>query len=161
MPVIRLNSVVLPAPFGPMMALRSPGWILNVTLRVACRPPKLLHSPLSSSTGISPPFAWVSVLTRASNVLKICRGSWGAPGGFTLLAELAGREVAIIDRLRQEPVLSVGPELTDLRIGLDYGVPELVLVVTEHLLLLDLLDVDVLDRVAVFVELDRSTWRIE
>ena len=26
-PVIRLNSVVLPAPFGPMMALRSPGMI--------------------------------------------------------------------------------------------------------------------------------------
>ena len=35
MPVIRLNSVVLPAPFGPMMALRSPGMILNVTPRTA------------------------------------------------------------------------------------------------------------------------------
>ena len=35
MPVIRLNSVVLPAPFGPMIALRSPGMILNVTPRTA------------------------------------------------------------------------------------------------------------------------------
>jgi len=34
-PVIRLNSVVLPAPFGPMIALRSPGMILNVTPRTA------------------------------------------------------------------------------------------------------------------------------
>ena len=29
MPVMRLNSVVLPAPFGPMIALRSPGMTLR------------------------------------------------------------------------------------------------------------------------------------
>ncbi len=51
MPVIRLNKVVLPAPFGPMMALRSPGMMRSVTSRVACKPPKLLHKPLSSSAG--------------------------------------------------------------------------------------------------------------
>ena len=46
MPVIRLNNVVLPAPFGPMMALRSPGMIVNVTLaRRRASPPKLLDKP--------------------------------------------------------------------------------------------------------------------
>ena len=64
-PVIRLNSVVLPAPFGPMMALRSPGMILRVTSRTACRPPKLLDRPWSSRTG-SPPFVRASVVTSVS-----------------------------------------------------------------------------------------------
>ncbi len=61
MPVMRLNSVVLPAPLGPIMALRSPGMMRSVTSRVACRPPKLLLSPLSSSAGTPPPFDCNSV----------------------------------------------------------------------------------------------------
>src|SRR3569832_1865898 len=65
---------------------------------------------------------------------------------MTSLAVLAGREVAAVDRLRQELRLVVGPELADMRIGLDHRVPELRLAVAEHLLLLDLLDVDVLYR---------------
>src|SRR5262245_6386133 len=50
-PVTTLNSVVFPAPFGPMIALRSPRKIFRLTSRTACRPPKLLHRPLSSRTG--------------------------------------------------------------------------------------------------------------
>ena len=51
MPVIRLNSVVLPAPFGPMMALRSPGMIFSDTPRTARKPPKAFDRSFSSSTG--------------------------------------------------------------------------------------------------------------
>src|SRR6202043_4168721 len=51
MPVIRLNNVVLPAPFGPMIALRSPGMIFSDTPRTARKPPKAFDRSFSSSTG--------------------------------------------------------------------------------------------------------------
>src|SRR5262245_57253503 len=153
MPVIRLNSVVLPAPLGPIMALRSPGLMLSVTLRVACNPPKLLQRPFTSSTGLSS-FICVVALTREFSFSGDRPGLKGAPAYPDLFAVLAGWEVAIIDRLSEELLLSIGPELADLGIGLDHGVPEFVLVVVEHLFLLDLLDVDVLDRITIFIELD-------
>src|ERR1700693_6038184 len=78
-----------------------------------------------------------------------------------LFAILAGRGVAIVDRLSEKLLLAVGPELTYGRIGLDHRVPELVLVVAEHLLLFDLLDVDVLDRVAHVVHAHRTARRVE
>src|SRR6185312_6000063 len=80
----------------------------------------------------------------------------------TSFAELAGREVAAVDRLRQELRLVVGPELADIGIGLDHRIPELRLAVAKHLLLLDLLDVDVLDRAAGGeIELHRTADGIE
>src|SRR5690242_9256932 len=39
-PAMTLKSVVLPAPFGPRIARRSPGAISRSTSRTACRPPK-------------------------------------------------------------------------------------------------------------------------
>src|SRR3974390_3610320 len=42
-PVIRLNSVVLPAPLGPMISRRSPGATPSVTPQVTRRPPYDLH----------------------------------------------------------------------------------------------------------------------
>src|SRR6476660_6011843 len=96
MPVIKLKSVVLPAPFGPMMALRSPGMMRNVTSRVACKPPKLLHRPLSSRTGMS-----AAVLTHLSSVKVPGLNDLG-PGALALFAELAGRIVAVIDRMSEE-----------------------------------------------------------
>src|SRR5262249_18513557 len=63
-----------------------------------------------------------------------------------LFTVLARRKIARIDRLPEERIPVVGPELADIRIGLDHRIPELVLVVAEHFLLLDFLDVDVLDR---------------
>src|SRR5262245_32335833 len=124
MPVMTLNSVVLPAPFGPMIALRSPGMIFRVTSRVACKPPKLLHSPLSSSAGTDSPFDWVLVLTRRVLIsLEELPEPRAELRQFALFAELAGREVAAIDRLCKELVFPVGPELTDVRVGLDHGVP--------------------------------------
>src|SRR6266550_3217293 len=83
------------------------------------------------------------------------------PTVAALFAELAGRKVATVDRLLEELGFAELSELTDVRIGLDDRVPELLLVVAEHPLLLDFLDVDVLYRVASIVEADRSVQRIE
>src|SRR6185437_16457231 len=107
MPVIRLNSVVLPAPLGPMIALRSPGMTRKLTARVACKPPKLLLRLLSSSAGMSRPFACVS-LTRGPSRLGDAGAREEAPAVLRLFAELAGREVAAVDRLLQELLLPVG-----------------------------------------------------
>src|SRR6516162_7180597 len=162
-PVIKLNRVVLPAPFGPMMALRSPGMILNVTSRTARRPPKLFESARSSRTG-SPPVACASVFTSGS--LPIASEATGAretePRSMAMLvAEFAGRVVSAVDRRLEELLLVELPELGDVRVSLDDGVPELLLVVAEHLLLLDLLDVDVLHRVAHLVDADGTADGIQ
>src|SRR5690606_17721883 len=54
-PVIRLNTVVLPAPLGPMSPTRPPSGTCKFTLRTACSPPKRrLRSLISSSTGRAP-----------------------------------------------------------------------------------------------------------
>src|SRR5262245_63441556 len=39
-PVMIANSVVLPAPFGPISAVMQPAWALNDTSLTASRPPK-------------------------------------------------------------------------------------------------------------------------
>src|SRR5262249_42932857 len=151
-PVTRLNSVVLPAPLGPMMARRSPGMMRKSTPRTACSPPKRFDRPLSSRTGVSV-------------IIPPPRTAWGRAGAGRAtarsLAELTRREVAAVDRLLEELGLAVLPELTDVRVGLDDRVPQLVLVVAEHLLLLDLLDVDVLHRVAHVVDAHRTARRVD
>src|SRR5260221_4985025 len=151
MPVIRLKSVVLPAPFGPMIALRSPGMIRRSTPRTACRPPNRFDSPLSSSTGVAP-LACGSMMgsSRANPSETSLRAKRSNPesrhrpldcfvaallamterGG--LLARFAGRELPAVDRLLEELGLVVASELADVRIGLDHRVPELGLVVAEH-----------------------------
>src|SRR5262245_41640287 len=53
-PVIRLNSVVLPAPFGPMMALIEPAGTVKLTPPTAWKPSKLLRSWRTSSTAAPP-----------------------------------------------------------------------------------------------------------
>src|SRR5262245_3364821 len=50
-PDIWLISVVLPAPFGPMMACISPAMTSSVTSSVTARLPKFLRSPCSRNTG--------------------------------------------------------------------------------------------------------------
>src|SRR5215472_15711632 len=131
MPVMRLNSVVLPAPFGPMMALRSPGMICSETPRTARKPPNAFDRSWSSSTGPRPLVGcWFTKVTRT------LESDAGIPVGKSwrcrpLLAIFAGREVAAIDRLMEEGVLAVSPELADGRIGLDHDVPKLRLVVAE------------------------------
>src|SRR5919197_1685194 len=46
-----LNSVVLPAPFGPRIARRSPGSTARSTSRSACRPPKRRPTPRRRRVG--------------------------------------------------------------------------------------------------------------
>src|SRR5689334_6373952 len=82
-------------------------------------------------------------------------------GTCALFAVLARRKIAAVDRLLEKRRLVVAPELADVRVGLDDRVPQLVLVVPEHLLLLDLLDVDVLDRVAHVVHAHRPAHGVE
>src|ERR1700675_2329620 len=48
-PVMRLNSVVLPAPLGPMMALIEPVGTVKLTPSTAWKPPKLLRTSRTSS----------------------------------------------------------------------------------------------------------------
>src|SRR5262249_4675922 len=57
---------------------------------------------------------------------------------------------AVVDRVLEELVGIVGPELADVRIGLDHRIDQLAA------LLLDLADIDVTDHVAVFVEAHRT-----
>src|SRR5262249_16081810 len=49
-PAIRLNSVVLPAPFGPMTAKMSPDRTAKLTSCPATSPLKLFDTPLPSSS---------------------------------------------------------------------------------------------------------------
>src|SRR5690242_9332740 len=46
---MQLNTVVLPAPFGPMIAWTDPAGTERLTSRVAIRPPKRLLSPITRS----------------------------------------------------------------------------------------------------------------
>ena len=48
-PLMRLNSVLLPAPLGPMMATRSPGFTARLAPRMICVLPKLLRTSRSST----------------------------------------------------------------------------------------------------------------
>src|SRR6186997_1099002 len=49
-PAIRLNSVVLPAPFGPMMPTASPGAIARSRSSATMIEPKLFLRPATSSS---------------------------------------------------------------------------------------------------------------
>src|SRR5262249_14650233 len=135
----------------PITALRSPGSTARSTPRTARKPPKLLLKALSSRTG------WMDIGARRMGFAAARLN----PSYDPSLAIFARREIAAVDRLLEELVLAIGPELAHRRIGLDHRVPQLVLVVAEHLLLLDLLDVDVLHRVAELVERDRPAHRVD
>src|SRR5216683_6017400 len=71
-----------------------------------------------------------------------------------LRSALHRRVVARVHRLRQEPLLVVGPELADLGIGLDRRVDELVT------LLFATPDVEAPDHVAKVVERERPAGRV-
>src|SRR5262249_38327628 len=157
-PVIKLKNVVLPGPFRPLMAFGWPGMTVRRAPRPAARPPKLLERPRSSRAG-QPPSAFTSFPSRIPR--KAAGAPRVGPDRQALIAVFAGREVAAVDRCLEELVLVELPELGDVRIGLDDGVPELVLVVAEHLLLLDLLDVDVLHRIAHVIDGNGPANRIE
>src|SRR5512147_1218649 len=102
--------------------------------------PKISENPADSRKS-SPPS--VTLLT-ASTSQRLTTG----PGPRSALE---GRIVPRVDRLSEEPLLVVGPELTHVRVGLDGGVHQLVA------LALAAPDVDVADHVTEVVEVKRST----
>src|SRR5439155_1954496 len=130
-PEIRLKSVVLPAPLGPMSARRSPARTARATSSTARRPPNALETDRSSS-------AYASASARL----------------VTDLAVRAWRVVARVERLLQVLVGFVLPELAHGREGRDHGVLQL----TADLL--HPADVDVLDGVAPAVDADRATRKV-
>src|SRR5450631_259590 len=71
-----------------------------------------------------------------------------------LLEVFRRRIVARVDRVREKRFLVVGPELADVRIGLDHRIHEL------SALALAPADENVTDDVAVLVELDRAPRRV-
>src|SRR5438128_356648 len=96
-PEMRLNSVVFPAPFGPMRARRSPGRTASDTPPTACSPPKYLETPSS---------------LRAKSALR----------GALPLAVLARRVIARVEGLLQELLRGVLPELAHGRVGEEHAV---------------------------------------
>ena len=95
-PLIRLKSVVFPAPLGPMMARRSPGRTSRLTPSTARRPPKARDTPDSVS---------------AESAVSIRMGRREARPPVDVLAMLARRMIPVVHRLLQERVRRVLPEL--------------------------------------------------
>src|SRR6266545_4366289 len=86
-PVIALNAVVLPAPFGPMRPTSSPGRSARLKAESALRPPKRIVT-LSSSSGFTP------ALTPALPG-RPRRGRPGQPPEEAQVPQLTGAEDAL------------------------------------------------------------------
>src|SRR5262249_18289093 len=123
-PATRLNSVVLPAPFGPMSARRSPGRTASSTPSTARSPPNALETRSRRSANGS---------LRAASLTGPARGV-----------------VAAVQRTLHVLVGLVLPELADRRVRGDHRVLQ---PATDAL---HLANVDVLDRVAEIVHLQRA-----
>src|SRR6516165_945693 len=81
-PVTRLNSVVFPAPFGPITATSWPGRTANETSLTARRPPKnLVTRSMASSRSLA---AWspASPRLRGDSGLRRALGDGRRPGGL-------------------------------------------------------------------------------
>src|SRR5262249_53625651 len=89
-PVIRLNSVVLPAPFGPMISRRSPGVTSRLTLLVTCKPPNALYSDFTPSA-----VGWVADAIGAAVALM-----GDAPRALPAAQQPAGRATPAIPASR-------------------------------------------------------------
>src|SRR5690606_4501520 len=69
-PVRRLNSVVLPAPFGPIIEVMSPRWTSRCSTSTARRPPKERETPSTRRIG-----SGLATPGRASTPASGWRGS--------------------------------------------------------------------------------------
>src|SRR5581483_297772 len=161
-PAITLNSVVLPAPFGPRIARRSPGTTSRSTSRNACRPPKRRPTLRVRRAGTA--LAAVGASCTAASVKPLRKladdlGRDHAVDDGPLLAGprqgplLARRERA--PRRRRARAERAAERLVDLRHVRDRADVQLAVVQVE------LLDELILDRVAVLVEADRPVARVE
>src|SRR5712691_10416994 len=110
-PEMRLNSVVFPAPFGPMRARRSPGRTASDTPPTACSPPKYLETPSSlrakSALTTPPPHPALSPSRGRGMWRRACETNpsplWGEGRvRGRLLAVLARGVIARVEGLLQE-----------------------------------------------------------
>src|SRR3979409_1510219 len=157
-PAMALNSVVLPAPLGPMMARRWPRGTDRLTPSTARSASKATTTSVSvrigSGTNAIPSGALSGEVDTGSPFGKAINYSQDAAigprpeigDGSGLLDALEG---ARIRRLLQVGLRIVFPELRDVRIGGDGYVPEFAVGA-----LCDLADINVVNRVAVGIELD-------
>src|SRR6266853_4489152 len=130
-PVTALNSVVLPAPLGPMIARRSPRGIDMLTPSTARSASKATTSSSKVST---------------ASVTVDCRARRRAVGENDS-ASLHALEAARVGRLLQVDFRIVLPELRNVRIDLGGHVPVFAVGAPDHLA-----DIDVVDRIAVGIE---------
>src|SRR6266542_6222816 len=146
-PATTLNSVVLPAPFGPRIARRSPGTTSRSTSRTAWSPPKRRPTPRKRRIGSA--FGWGAAVTcllqgRGRDLAVLDHFDLALPRELLLLAgRLApsgGRA-----RLLEEPA----ERLTHVRHEANHGRGQALGA------LLDLQRVLILDRLAVRIELYR------
>src|SRR5688572_14514057 len=148
-PEIRLNNVVLPAPLGPRIARRSPGRTSRSTSRTAWTPPKRRPIPRRRRIGAA---RSADVAGAAKFLLE--RHFLGVPHPRRGLALLALRVGAVRRRrVRREEAVERLVDVRHLAECLD------VRHAVAGLVLDDLLDVDVGDRLAVVVELDVAPGR--
>src|SRR3989442_2741178 len=162
-PEMRLKSVVLPAPLGPMSARRSPGRTASATPSTARSPPNAFETA-SSLRASSPTGSLRAGFERGIRAVRApalpaqsCPGGRFRKGGeapLRGLTVLARRVGARVKRPLPKLLGAVFPELADRREGRDDGVLQL----AAHLLHLP--DIDVLDRVAPRVDLHRSAGEV-
>src|SRR5258705_3739010 len=156
-PAMALNSVVLPAPLGAMMARRWPRGTDRLTPSTARSASKATTASVSVRIGSGTIFSGeassgeVDTGSPSDNAIEYCRDAAVGPNldvsdRSALLDALEG---ARIGRLLHVGLRIVFPELRDVRIGSDRHVPEFS-VGAFH----DLADINVVDRVAVGIELD-------
>src|SRR6185312_8268243 len=113
-PVMRLNSVDLPAPFGPMTAAICPSATARLTSATARKPAKDLLRPCTSSTGAPPGPSAKS-----------------ADAGDDATDDAAGKgeeQHQEDDAEHERPIFRVGGDLVveqDKRRGADHGPPEM------------------------------------
>src|SRR5215212_744048 len=147
-PEMTLNSVVLPAPFGPRMARLSPYGTSRSTSRTAWRPPNRRPIPRRRRTGSACSGAAASVTLALAGDLRDLR--MPDPGQLPLHA---GRELpSRRGRLAGERAAERLVDARDVALGLDRELA---------VLRVELLVVDRDDRLAVLVELDRPVRRLQ
>src|SRR5881409_3387973 len=86
-PLIKLNSVDLPAPLGPMMATRSPGATARLAPRMISVLPKLLRRSFSSRAYVmplapqrlAPPAMHEPAAAKRTPRIRLCRSAGVAP----------------------------------------------------------------------------------
>src|ERR1700722_17056172 len=151
-PAMALNSVVLPAPLGPMMARRSPRGTVRLTPSTARSASNATTTSESVRIG-SDTVTFVDTQMRNTRALRALKG----------MIKLSRSRLSFLDSLegpRVRRLLHVGlgiifPELRDARIARDRHIPVFSIGALHHFA-----DLDVVDRIAVGIELDgRAEWR--